>query len=206
MSKSVREMGVWGEGGWQWVWNWRRPLFYRERNILTNLLAAIDNFKPSQGVSDSWRWRHSRDGRFITKEAYEVASRTLGDDRRPNGDLLGFKLIWKSHAPKKVAAHVWRLLWDRLSTKVNLSKRGALNNSDNTSCCLCGINEESASHCFFTCDFAYTLWMRCFGWWGISTVIHADPFVNLLAQQRVLTGKRGKRVAITIWMGITWII
>lgn len=88
---------------------------------------------------------------------------------------------------------------------MNLLKRGSLVNPDNLSCGFCDSNEENASHCFFI----LVLLIIC-GWGaidgGISWAIHSDPLVNLLVQQKLLKVKKGKKVAITIWLGMVWII
>ncbi|KAL8485026.1 hypothetical protein ACS0TY_027359 [Phlomoides rotata] len=69
-----------------------------------------------------------------------------------------------------VRAHAWRVMWNRLPTKMNLQKRNILSSSDMVKCALCGEKEESGSHIFFECDISYKVWMSCYNWLGMSAI------------------------------------
>jgi len=80
-------------------------------------------------------------------------------------------LIWHKQVPMKVSIVAWRLLKDRLPTKVNLQRRGIIQAAD-TMCVLgCG-KHESASHLFLHCDVFGSLWQHIRSWIGVSGV---DP-------------------------------
>ncbi|KAL6518068.1 hypothetical protein OROMI_033769 [Orobanche minor] len=117
---------------------------------------------------------------------------------------LGFKLIWKSYAPVKVIANAWRVLWDRLPTKTNLRRRKFLDTNSNMKCVLCGVNDESGKHFFFECSISYKVWMECFKWLGLSTVMQSNSFSNLIRNSRLLRGVQGRKVVVTLWSCIVW--
>ncbi|KAL8525807.1 hypothetical protein ACS0TY_015158 [Phlomoides rotata] len=58
----------------------------------------------------------------------------------------------------------WRVLWDRLPTKVNIQRRNILSSSNKLKCALCGEKEENGSHNFFECKVSYKIWMSSFSW------------------------------------------
>jgi hypothetical protein len=69
-------------------------------------------------------------------------------------------LIWHPQVPSKVSILAWRLLRDRLPTKINLLNRGIITDAD-TSCVLgCGHN-ESVDHLFLHCHFFVLFGIKC---------------------------------------------
>lgn len=81
-----------------------------------------------------------------------------------------------------------------------------LDPNDNQNCVFCGQQEETTRHIFFECSVSYKVWMDCFKWLGISTVLQSRPCSNLIAHRRALKGKRGKKFAASIWKGRNAII
>lgn len=59
-----------------------------------------------------WKWEPEEFGVYSVRSAYNVL--TVGDFVQP------FKMLWKSLAPKKVLAFAWKLILDRIPTKLNL--------------------------------------------------------------------------------------
>ncbi|KAL8492226.1 hypothetical protein ACS0TY_023749 [Phlomoides rotata] len=55
----------------------------------------------------------------------------------------GFKIIWSKSTPLKVIINSWRVLWDRLPTKMNLHRRHVLHSNTNLKCVLCDQEEET---------------------------------------------------------------
>jgi len=59
-------------------------------------------------------------------------------------------LVWHNQVPLKVSIFAWRLLRDRLPTKMNLVRRGML--ATEAAGCIAGCgHDESASHLFMHC-------------------------------------------------------
>lgn len=57
---------------------------------------------------------------------------------RPDGERRVFRQIWKTGAPSKVMAFVWKVLLDRIPTRSNLEKRNCLPNDIGNNCVWCG--------------------------------------------------------------------
>lgn len=158
----IGDMGVWEEGRWCWKWRWRREFFEREMESVNAFLSLINRFPLVRDNEDLWKWTGASCGGYNTKDGYHVlnernAGNQIGEERR-----TGFKMIWRSYAPVKVVAHTWRVLWDRLPTKMNLLRRKILDTNSNLKCVLCGEKDESGKHFFFECSISYKVWMKCF--------------------------------------------
>ncbi|KAL8508301.1 hypothetical protein ACS0TY_018771 [Phlomoides rotata] len=68
----VGGMGVWEEAGWKWDFKWNRGLSGREVEDANNLIMSIDRNTPRRLEQDNWRWKHSANGCFSTKSAYQL--------------------------------------------------------------------------------------------------------------------------------------
>ena len=79
------------------------------------------------------------------------------------------KLIWHSHVPMKVSILAWRLLRDRLPTKINLYNCGIITDADISCVAGCG-QVETAHHLFLLCDTFGSLWQHVRAWLGFSDV------------------------------------
>lgn len=106
-------------------------------------------------VEDSWRWKLENDHFFSVKSMYsKLEGREVLEVTRPVGERRLFRQIWKTGAPSKVSAFVWKALLDRISSRVNLEKRNCLPNDVGNNCVCCGKLAESSLHLFLHCDFA----------------------------------------------------
>jgi len=65
--------------------------------------------------------------------------------------------VWLKVVPLKISLFAWRLLLNRIPTKDNLIKRGAINNNDFLCLGECGVNEDR-DYLFVKCDFLGRLW------------------------------------------------
>nr|KYP75959.1 hypothetical protein KK1_020172 [Cajanus cajan] len=71
-----------------------------------------------------------------------------------------YRYLWSKLIPSKVSSFGWRVILDRIPTKQNLIKRKILP-SNVASCVWCGLCEETSSHLFFECFYAFKIWMSC---------------------------------------------
>ena len=101
---------------------------------------------------DDWIWKPDPSGQYSAKSAYYAlrGNITEGDD------FADFEELWKLRIPSKVAVFVWRLLRDRLPTKVNLCRRHVEIND--LQCPFCRSMEEDATHLFFHCSKITPIW------------------------------------------------
>ncbi|KAL8476373.1 hypothetical protein ACS0TY_028883 [Phlomoides rotata] len=65
---------------------------------------------------------------------------------------------------------------------------------------LCEKKEETGNHVFFECEVAHKIWMCCFEWLGIATVLHSDPCVSLLAHSYMFKGNKSRQKTVAIWL------
>lgn len=105
--------------------------------MLRELLEDLDGYRGSQG-EDVWWWGLEENGCFSVNSMYKK----LEGMRFEEGSLTEMQVkvfthIWKSSAPSKVVAFSWKLLYDWIPTKNNLSKRNVLNQNTSPSCVLC---------------------------------------------------------------------
>lgn len=72
------------------------PIYFHDK--VAQLNVTVDAFK------DETRWKHSRDGKYIVKTAYNRMSSTE-KERRKNG----FGGIWNIWVQPKVNHRIWRI-------------------------------------------------------------------------------------------------
>ncbi|XP_068492296.1 uncharacterized protein [Phaseolus vulgaris] len=106
--------------------------------------------------------------------------------------------FWKCKVVPSAHVTAWRVLENKLATKANLEKRGITVVSSLYS--LCGVEEESHTHMFFECSFAWRVWNLCCAWLGVQTVFHNVPLLNF-SQFRL----SNESVSVNEVWGVIWI-
>lgn len=87
---------------------WEVDLFNQVKGIFYEVLLAIEK--------DVWVWKPDEGDLFTVKSTYILLETLLGvAEARVCGSL------WKSMVPSKLVAFSWKLLWDHIPTKRNLS-------------------------------------------------------------------------------------
>ncbi|XP_024636608.1 uncharacterized protein [Medicago truncatula] len=115
-------------------------------------------------------------------------------------------LIWHKQVPLKVSLFAWRLLRDRLPTKVNLVHRRVIDTEAAMCVTDCGMS-ETAQHLFLSCDVFSSLWPLVRHWLGIVGVDtnvlldHFLQFVNLSGG-----GKAARDFLQLIWLLCVWVL
>lgn len=190
-------MGYFSEHGWEWNFSWRRNLFDSEMGVASTFLETIAAIRICGTLKDTWLWGAEPNGIFSTKSAYNlIKAEQLLEDQDS-----GFHQLWDLKVPPKVLSFAWRLLWDRLPTKDNLSRRQI--QLDNDLCPLCQTQPETASYLFFTCDKVLPLWWEFFTWVKEGTVLHNSPMANFLHTSTTTGGKNITRRRKTWWLAAT---
>jgi len=87
-----------------------------------------------------------------------------------------FKLLWSLSAAPSAIVGAWRILLDRLSTRLNLARRGVP--LANPLCPLCQDDVESNDHLFNTCIVVQQVWDLCDRWIGKVGVRYQATLVN----------------------------
>ncbi|KAL9662535.1 hypothetical protein QQ045_027368 [Rhodiola kirilowii] len=115
---SVREMGDWIGGTWQWHLKFRRNLYQWEESDKRELEEGLKHIQLKDREDDKIVWKFSSDGRFSTnslmKAARAIKIKNKGWEEVP------FQL-WSGLAPPKVEMLIWRIYLDSLPSKVNVT-------------------------------------------------------------------------------------
>ncbi|KAH1209234.1 Ethylene-responsive transcription factor [Glycine max] len=104
-------MGSWVEDRWRWSLRWRRVPFEWESELI---------FQVHKDYSDSWLWLESTWSTYSSNSAYQA--RFAEED---------------AHELSSTLAEVWKVMWDRLPTKDNLSRRNIIVEEVDLLCPLC---------------------------------------------------------------------
>lgn len=196
---SVKDMGVWENGVWRWMFRWRRRLQGREVGWLEELLAVLGSAQLVEDKRDRWLWTLEGGGSFSVNSSYVFLQGQSLDEPDPV-----YSWIWTAPAPSNMKAFAWRVMLGRIQTRDNLFKRCVLNTAAEVLCPLCGLEEETCSHLLFSCRYALQIWYECYDWLGISTAQIPLPEVHLLQFAFIGGSRRQKLGEITIWLAIIW--
>lgn len=156
-------------------------------------------------VEGSWTWIEDSLHRYTVKSTYCYLFRLrFGIHQEGVGHQL-FNSFWKCLAPVKVQAFSWRLLLDRLLMRVQLFRRGILQDPHAHCCVFCFLQLETRDHLFFSCNFSYQVWSmvlslaRCF-----SVVLHNIGVDHYLHHSYLIRGKSFRKSRYVIWHAVTW--
>ena len=133
----IHHMGAFKESGWEWEFRWRRPLFDNELDMAISFLKDVESYRIQLQHTDQWVWLTDSNGQYSVRSAYNVMREDVVEEIQDEV----FEELWKLKVPSKVATFEWRLLKDRLPTKVNLRRRKL--ELDDFLCPFCRSREES---------------------------------------------------------------
>jgi len=102
----------------------------------------LDNVFVQSIVSDRWQWDLDTHDGYTVRGVYQILTTPTSPTIVATDELVWHKLV-----PLKVSIVAWRLLNDRLPTKISLQRRGSLQATTNTCVSGCGM-AESTSHFF----------------------------------------------------------
>lgn len=108
--------------------------------------------------------------------------------------------------PSKVVAFAWKVLLNRIPTKVNLRVRNILPLDGSEMCVLCNRREETCVHLFIHCDFANSVWRRVMMWVDYDFITPPSPFVHWECWGTNFGNKAIKRGRRIIWLATLWIL
>jgi hypothetical protein len=178
----------------RWNWSWRRNLFAWEHDLLRQLVDMV-HLVPLTTVKDVWWWGLEEDGVFTVKSAYLLLDRIFPSVYMFDIYQLNvMNKIWRSAAPTKVIAFSWKMLRNRIPTKVNLAARGIHVAGGVMNCVHCVGNLEEVQHLFMFCDFACRVWRGICSWLGLVYVmphnlfIFFDSFVGAAVRKKAAAG------------------
>ncbi|GKD09501.1 RNA-directed DNA polymerase, eukaryota, reverse transcriptase zinc-binding domain protein, partial [Tanacetum coccineum] len=86
------------------------------------------------------------------------------DEHTLNGTFTSTR--WLRSIPIKVNVFIWRLRLDKLSTLVNMDRKGI--DVDSLLCPICKAHVENVDHLFFSCEMAHDLWGLLARWCNLD--------------------------------------
>ncbi|KAL8508390.1 hypothetical protein ACS0TY_018850 [Phlomoides rotata] len=204
--ETISRMGRWEESEWVWELKWRRSLRKSEQILLNELMLHLSRAVLRRNEDDTWRWRHTSNGIFTTDSAYQnLGSRAVAETEDQQRQAA-FHRLWKSYAPRRYQAIVWKLLHNRLPTKEKLQRMGIIPVSEDIKCALCGEDDKTIDHLLGKCRIVHSIWAKIYEWLESSMVLHIDPRINLLQHSLILGRGKNERIASTIWICTSWAI
>ena len=115
-----------------------------------------------------------------------------------------FEELWKLKIPSKTSIFAWRLIRDRLSTKLNLRRRHVEIND--MLCPFCKNREKGATHLFFHCSKILPIWWKSLSWVNILGAFPPNPRQHFLQHVHVLDDGIRVNKRKCWWMAMTWTI
>lgn len=147
--------------------------------------------------SDIWAW-DQKQGVSFSVAAVKTALRGVRDGQS------ALRMRWVNWVPIKVNILVWRIEQDRLPTRVELAKRRI--ELPSTICPMCDIEEESVSHVFVSCGFAFGVWSKVWRWCRLFPDDIGSIEDMLSWQNLVPNTGRGRKLLRAIIMVTCWAI
>jgi len=129
-----------------WVWNliWRSGLFEWEENQVSQLLEEVHGLSLVMEKENKWVWNDDESIEYSVNFAYSfLRGAEEGLAKRLYSSFWMIKALPSAHVT------AWRVLENKLATKVNLERHEV--ELESILCYLCGVNELTTNHLFFGC-------------------------------------------------------
>lgn len=101
-------------------------------------------------------------------------------------------LIWEVKVPSKIKIFTWRLLLDRLPTRVQLKKRIIIPNTEENWCTSFSERDEDLLHLLFHYHFFVYVWQHVQLWLDKVVLVWIDPIEYFLKHFNSFKGTPGK--------------
>lgn len=72
--------------------------------------------------------------------------------------MEALRRLWRTKAPSKILIFGWRLVLNRLPTRLNLERQGVLSGINNLLCLFCGGESKDSDHLFGGCPVSRIWW------------------------------------------------
>ncbi|GKU98577.1 hypothetical protein SLEP1_g11563 [Rubroshorea leprosula] len=200
--KECHQMGRAHNGTWKWNLTWRRPLYQWEDKAAKELQKTMEKVIISLGSADRWEWIQSTDGEYSTATAYAIVAK----QRREAEEAKMYKRVWNPSLPTKVAAFNWKVLLDRIPTKLNLFKCGVIKDEEERKCVLCEEEEEDSNHLLLNCKIVKWLWKACANWWGITVELQKECWKTFQHFGAWTKNSQKRKGWDCIWNAVIWFV
>ncbi|PNX71113.1 pantothenate synthetase [Trifolium pratense] len=185
-------------------WRWNGLLDISEQQQILELQGILAGFICSVSDPDRWWWLPDSNGLFSVKSCYSflISSRQVTMLETTEAEALS--RLWKSDVPSKINVFGWRLLLNRLPTRMALHRRGILSNPFELSCVFCFWHREDGAHLFFSCYFSKVVWRNVLKWLGLSSPLDVEGIDHFLLFGEFFKVKDKGHVRHLVWLATTW--
>ncbi|KAJ0899075.1 putative reverse transcriptase zinc-binding domain-containing protein [Helianthus annuus] len=157
----IKDRVIVGENRAELNFEWSRlPSNAGELEELSSISNAVHGFEFGVGA-DKWVWALEESGEFSVKSIRVKAHQMVFTN-------IGVEFEWNNWTPIKVNFLLWRLIQDKLPTKMALVRRNVA--VQNVMCKMCGNEEETALHLFASCRYALRIWDFVSGWCRLQPI------------------------------------
>ncbi|XP_058742708.1 uncharacterized protein LOC131615254 [Vicia villosa] len=177
----VTDMGFWNGDFWSWhLTSFITPMDRAAAAQFEELQILLVPVHPTRVEEDGFKWWRHASG-FSVSNAYDSFSLCVVPDFSLESSFrVAFSSIWKTKVPSRILIFGWRLISNRLPTKVELAKRGILVNPSELRCPFCLNFEEDLNHLFFECSFTNRWWRNFLYWLHLIDDSAVDSIVGRL--------------------------
>jgi hypothetical protein len=110
--------------GWdtiRWSWHWRSQLSSAEEQQLNSLIELLVGFSLQANTPDRWCWTPETAGNFTVSSCYTFLVAAVPQILLDENTVKAIQELWLNDIPTKVIIFAWRLLQNKLATKVIIS-------------------------------------------------------------------------------------
>ncbi|XP_058770309.1 uncharacterized protein LOC131643950 [Vicia villosa] len=149
-----------------WI-QWVHKVYLKGRDVMSvdigsNWTWIIKKIVKCRMLVDAIRqlWNHmSTAGKFSMRKVYNCLMEDIS--------VPWYSLLMHNLARPRACITVWMLCHNHLPTKDRLYRFGIIGN---TVCSLCGMEEDSANHLFFSCPKTAEIWHEILNWLGVCHI------------------------------------
>lgn len=118
-----------------------------------------------------------------------------------------FTQLWKNPAPLKVVALSWKVLLNRIPTRLNLVRRNVIPTNASVLCVCCNLVKESANHLFLHCFETWKIWLYLQRWLEMSFITPPNLSCHWMCWNGVSSHRNElNRGLPLIWHTTIWVI
>ncbi|XP_058762491.1 uncharacterized protein LOC131635875 [Vicia villosa] len=200
-------MGQWGVEGWKWkLTRYNEVLSEAVAKDFEELCIVLEGTYPNDSADDRFVWPFDPSNYYTVQSGYRFIMQDLNVIEMNSYCPQAMDLIWSAKVPSKLSIFGWRLLRDRLPTKVQLATRGIIQNEEEMLCVFCELYEEDAAHVFIRCPQLRLLWQKIFTWLDLDGQNAQDCPNHLLCCVEAYEGNMTRNRVATIWLTTCWSI
>ena len=90
----------------------------------------------------------------------------------------------------------WRVIMNKVLTRINMRRRRV--KLTDVSCIFCGLEEETNTHLFLTCNVTIKIWNMCNRWVEVSAVHHNQLKAHFQQFEVMTLNNKGNK----LWKGV----